>query len=60
MSFPYSNKAFIPPMLAENQECFLKGLKILFEKCGAVPKRLRFDNLSEAVISHAGAEHHPG
>lgn len=58
MSFPYSNKAFIQPMPAENQECFLEGLKMLFEKCEAVPRRLWFDNLSAAVISHTPSEQH--
>ena len=58
MSFPYSNKAFVQPMPAENQECFLEGLKMLFEKCGAVPKRLWFDNLSAAVISQKASEEH--
>ena len=58
MSFPYSNKAFVQPMPSENQECFLEGLKMLFEKCGAVPRRLWFDNLSAAVISQMPSEAH--
>lgn len=58
MSFPYSNKAYVQPMPSENQECFLEGLKMLFEKCDAVPKRLWFDNLSAAVISLKPSEHH--
>lgn len=58
MSFPYSNNAFVQPMPAENQECFLEGLKMLFDKCGAVPRRLWFDNLSAAVISHTPSEEH--
>lgn len=58
MSFPYSNNAFVQPMPAENQECFLEGLKMLFEKCGAVPRRLWFDNLSAAVVSHVPSKEH--
>ena len=58
MSFPYSNKAFVQPMPSENQECFLEGLKMLFEKCKGVPKRLWFDNLSAAVISSKPSDHH--
>ncbi len=50
MSFPYSNKAFVQPMPSENQECFLEGLKMLFEKCEGVPKRLWFDNLSVFAV----------
>lgn len=50
MSFPFSNAAFIYPVPAENQECFLEGLKILFRKVGGVPQRIWFDNLSAAVI----------
>lgn len=50
MSFPYSNAAFVYPVPAENQECFLEGLKILFKKVGGVPQRIWFDNLSAAVV----------
>lgn len=49
MSFPYSNSALVQPMPSENQECFLEGLKILFNKAGGVPTRIWFDNLSAAV-----------
>jgi transposase len=38
------------PAPAENQECFLEGLKRLFEQIGGVPERIWFDNLSAAVI----------
>ena len=51
LSFPFSNAAFVHPVPSENQECFLEGLKILFEKAGGVPERIWFDNLSAAVIS---------
>ncbi|WP_245690234.1 IS21 family transposase, partial [Sporolituus thermophilus] len=50
-SFPYSNAAFVYPVPRENQECFLEGLKRLFEKMGGVPTRIWFDNLSAAVVS---------
>lgn len=49
MSFPYSNAAFVHPVPSENQECFLEGLKTLFQKAGGVPIRIWFDNLSAAV-----------
>jgi transposase len=50
MSFPFSNAAFVYPVPAENQECFLEGLKTLFGQIGGVPQRIWFDNLSAAVI----------
>ena len=50
-SFPYSNAAFVYPLPKENQECFLEGLKQVFEQMGGVPKRIWFDNLSAAVIA---------
>lgn len=50
MSYPFSNAAFVYPVPAENQECFLEGLKILFRMVGGVPRRIWFDNLSAAVI----------
>jgi len=49
MSFPFSNVAFYEPMPSENQECFLEGLKSLFEKAGGVPRKVRIDNLTPAV-----------
>lgn len=51
MSFPYSNAAYSYPLPAENQECFLTGLQELFKQVGGVPKILRIDNLSAAVVS---------
>lgn len=60
MSFPSSNAAFCVPMPSENQECFLSGLKMLFEQAGGVPLSIRIDNLSPAVKkvrgSHGEAE----
>ena len=50
MSFPYSNGGFVVPLPAENQECFLEGLKVLFKQAGFVPRKLRLDNLSAAVV----------
>ena len=54
MSLPYSNGGFVVPMPAENQECFLEGLKTLFTQVGFVPRKLRLDNLSAAVVKARG------
>src|SRR5699024_8499132 len=54
MSFPYSNGGFAVPLPAENQECFLEGLKTLFKQAGFVPRTLRLDNLSAAVVKARG------
>jgi len=54
MSFPYSNGGLVVPLPAENQECFLEGLKILFNQAGYVPRKLRLDNLSAAVVKARG------
>lgn len=51
LSFPYSNTAFVHPVPAENQECFLEALKKVFEKAGGVPQAIWFDNLSAAVVN---------
>ncbi|MCW2279315.1 DDE-type integrase/transposase/recombinase [Heliophilum fasciatum] len=50
-SFPYSNAAYVYPVPRENQECFLEGLKQIFEQIGGVPRRIWFDNLSAAVVT---------
>jgi hypothetical protein len=50
VSFPYSNGAFVYPTPAENQECFLEGMKQCFKEMGGVPRRIWFDNLSAAVV----------
>src|SRR5690625_262805 len=50
MSFPYSNGGLTVPLPSENQECFLEGLKVLFKQAGFVPRKLRLDNLSAAVV----------
>ncbi len=49
MSYPYSNAAFAVPLPSENQECFLQGLKVLFNQSGGVPRKIRIDNLTPAV-----------
>ncbi|MEC2132249.1 IS21 family transposase [Brevibacillus centrosporus] len=51
LSYPYSNAAFIFVTPKENTECFLEGLRQLFEMSGGVPNRIWFDNLSAAVVS---------
>lgn len=51
LSYPYSNAAFVFVSPRENTECFLEGLKYLFEQSGGVPKRIWFDNLATAVVS---------
>lgn len=54
MSCPYSNAGFAVPLPGENQECFLEGLKVLFNQFGFVPRKLRLDNLSAAVVKARG------
>ncbi|WP_338556685.1 IS21 family transposase [Paenibacillus sp. KS-LC4] len=50
VSFPCSNTAFVYPTPAENQECFLEGMKQCFQQMGGVPQRMWFDNLSAVVV----------
>lgn len=54
MSLPYSNGGYTAPLPAENQECFLEGLKNLFSQLGVVPRKLRIDNLAAAVVKARG------
>jgi len=54
MSFPYSNGGLVVPLPAENQECFLEGIKMLFVQAGYVPRKLRLDNLSATVVQARG------
>lgn len=54
MSFPHSNGAYLYPLPAENTECFLHGLRAIFEHIGGAPQRIRFDNLSAAIV-HVGS-----
>lgn len=50
VSFPQSNKGYTQFYPSQNQECLLTGLQRVFEHIGGVPPRLRFDNLSTAVV----------
>ena len=50
VTFPYSNHAYTQVFPSQNQECLLEGLKRVFERIGGVPPRMRFDNLSPAVV----------
>lgn len=50
MSFPYSNCGLVTLLPAENQECFLEAIKKLFDQARYVPRTLRLDNLSAAVV----------
>ena len=50
VSFPQSNKGYAQFFPSQNQECLLEGLKRFFEHIGGVPPRLKFDNLSTAVV----------
>jgi len=49
VSFPYSNAGWMQVFPSENQECLLSGLKQIFYHIGAVPIRLKCDNMSTAV-----------
>ncbi len=49
MSFPYSNDSLTRHLPAENAECFLDGLKSMFEELAEVPREIWFDNLPAAV-----------
>lgn len=49
ISYSYSNAGFAVPLPSENQECFLYGLKQLFQQAGGVPLKIRIDNLTPAV-----------
>lgn len=50
MSFPYSNAGYTQIFKGENQECFLEGMKRIFEHIKRVPYKAWFDNLSAAVV----------
>lgn len=57
VSFPYSNKGYTQAFPSQNQECLLEGMKRIFEHIGGVPTRLRFDNMTTAVVHvREGAE----
>ena len=50
-AYPFSNVGFTVPLPGENTLCFLYGLRLIFEMSGGVPRKMRFDNLSAAVVS---------
>lgn len=50
MVFPYSNKGYNLAFPSQNQECLLQGMQQIFEYIGGVPIRIRFDNMSTAVV----------
>ncbi|MFA9459182.1 IS21 family transposase [Halalkalibacter sp. AB-rgal2] len=54
MSLPFSNGGYTVPLPAENQQCFLEGLKGLFQQLGRVPRKVRIDNLAAAVVRARG------
>jgi transposase len=49
VSFPYSNAGYVQLYKGENFECFVHGLRTIYEHIGGVPYRQWFDNLSSAV-----------
>jgi len=51
IAFPYSNAGLGVPVPGENLLCFLYALRLVFEMAGGVPRKIRFDNLTAAVIS---------
>lgn len=50
MTFTYSNMGFVQIFHSEGQECLMAGLKLIFERMGGVPERIRIDNMTTAVI----------
>lgn len=54
MTLPHSNAAYCVPLPGENQECFLYGLKTMFNQLGGIPRKVRIDNLKAAVIQPRG------
>ena len=51
---PYSNRSYVAALPRENKECFLEGLKRIFERMGVVPRTLRIDNLAAGVVRSRG------
>ena len=49
VTFPHSNAQLVRVTPAENLECFLEGLKDIFDELGGVPKVIWLDNLSPVV-----------
>lgn len=50
LSTPYSNAGFAVALPSENQECLLTGMKQLFNQMGCVPRKIRIDNMTTAVV----------
>ena len=50
MTFPHSNAGYVQIFKGENQECLLEGMKRIFSHIGGVPKRIKADNMTTAVI----------
>lgn len=50
LSTPFSNAGFAVALPSENQECLLTGMKEIFKQMGCVPKTIRIDNMTTAVI----------
>lgn len=48
-SFPYSNNGYVQQFPGENMECFMQGMKNIFNYIGKVPHRIWFDNASTLV-----------
>lgn len=50
LSTPYSNAGFAVALPSENQECLLTGVKQIFNQMGCVPRKIRIDNMTTAVV----------
>lgn len=50
LTLPQSNDEVVQVYPGENSECFLDGLRRIFEFLGGSPTKLRIDNLSAAVV----------
>ena len=51
LTFAYSNAGFAVALPSENAECLLIGLTMIFKQIGGVPKKIRIDNMTTAVIT---------
>ena len=47
---PYRNAGFAVALPSENQECLLTGLKQIFNQMNCVPRKIRIDNMTTAVV----------
>lgn len=50
LSTPYSNAGFAVALPSENQECLLTGMKQIFKQMGCIPRKIRIDNMTTAVV----------